>query len=186
MQTNARNTVAVPRFTVKPSPLPDVIGLGGAVAGLVAGLAMAIVAMIVTAVIGGDIWLEAKAIAAPFFGPTVMRPGFEAGPVIVGTIIHFATSALLGAIFSIIKRRILKLPSDLGVPVLAGLIYGFFVWGIAYFLVLPVLNRFLLGQYAPAFIIQHLVFGVVLGLVYAVLRPNPYALSDQVRTGEAD
>lgn len=186
MQTNTRSNIAVGRIVAKPSPLPDIIGLGGAVAGLVAGAAMLVVAAILTAALGGDPWLEAKAIAAPFFGPTVMRPGFEAGPVIVGTIIHFIVSAVLGAIFSIIKRRILKLPSDMGVPVLAGLIYGFVIWAAAYFVILPIVNPFLRGQYAPTFIIQHLVYGVVLGIVYAILRPNPYALSDQAVMRERD
>lgn len=186
MQTHTRSSAAAARFTVRPSPLPDIIGLGGAVAGLVAGAVMLLVAAILTAALGGDIWLEAKAIAAPFFGPTVMRPGFETGPVIVGTILHFATSALLGAIFSIVKRRILKLPSDLGVPVLAGLIYGFFIWALAYFIVLPLVNPFLRGQYAPTFILQHLVYGVVLGMVYAYLRPNPYALSGQAPLRDND
>lgn len=186
MQTNARSNAATSRFGVTTSPLPDIIGLGGAVAGIVAGFVMLVVAAILTAAMGGDIWLEAKAIAAPIFGPGVMRPGFEAGPVIVGTIIHFAVSALLGAIFSIIKRRVLKLPSDLGVPVLAGLIYGFMVWSAAYFIILPIINPFLRGQYAPTFIIQHLVYGVVLGLVYAYLRPNPYALSGQAPIWQRD
>lgn len=150
------------------------MGLGGAIAGLVAGLTMAIVGAILSLVLDGNLWVEAKQIAAPFFGPLVVRPGFDAGPVIVGTILHFATAALLGAVYSIVTRRILKLPSDVGVPVLAGLIYGFFLWSTAYFLLLPLVNPFLRGTYAPAFIIQHLVYGVVLGLVYAMLRPNPY------------
>ena len=46
------------------SPLPDIIGLGGAIAGLIGGLAMALVAAIISAWLGGDIWLESKQIAA--------------------------------------------------------------------------------------------------------------------------
>jgi len=37
------------------------------------------------------------------------------------------------------------------------------------------LNPLLLAIYAPAFIIQHIVYGTVTGLIYAVLRPQPYA-----------
>ena len=181
--SRSRLVTSVSNFATHASPIPDIIGLGGAIAGLAAGGAMAIVALLITLVLGGDVWIEAKAIAAPIFGPLVMRPGFELWPILVGTLLHFATSALLGAIYSIVTRRLLKLPSDLGVPVLAGLIYGFFIWSTAYFILLPVVNRYLRGQYAPAFIIQHLVYGVVLGLVYAVLRPSPYALSGQVPVG---
>ena len=177
MKTTSRTKLVAAPAMARRSGLPDVMGLGGAIAGLVAGLAMIIVSVVTALIIGGSIWIEVKAIAAPFFGPTVMRPGFEAAPVLVGTFFHFAMAALLGAIYSITTRRILKLPSDVGVPVLAGLIYGFFIWAMAYFIILPLINPFLRGTYAPAFIMQHLVYGVVLGLVYAMLRPNPYALS---------
>jgi hypothetical protein len=40
--------------------------------------------------------------------------------------------------------------------------------------VLPLLNPALLEVYTPAFIIQHVAYGVVLGLVYMWLRPQPY------------
>src|SRR5262245_19916889 len=54
--------------TLKPrsvvSPLPDVIGLGGALAGLAGGLAMAVVAALISISMGQDIWHESKRIAA--------------------------------------------------------------------------------------------------------------------------
>jgi hypothetical protein len=156
------------------SPLPDVIGLGGALAGLAGGLAMAIVAALLSASIGQDIWHEPKRIAAVVYGPAVASPGFELGPVLVGTLIHLLVSALLGAIFGIVTRRWLHLTSDFGTPVLAGLIYGLMIWMAAYFVVLPLLNPMLLEVYAPAFIIQHVTYGIVTGLVYMWLRPQPY------------
>src|SRR5258708_3833967 len=53
------------------SPLPDIIGLGGAVAGLGGGLAMALVGAIISASLDGDVWLEAKQIATVVYGPAV-------------------------------------------------------------------------------------------------------------------
>jgi hypothetical protein len=157
------------------SPLPDIIGLGGAVAGLGGGLAMAVVAAIISLIIHADIWQEAKQIAAIVYGSAaVAGEGFVAGPVIVGTLIHLAMSALLGAVFGILTRRVFKLPSDFGAPILAGLIYGLVIWMLAYFIVLPILNPLLLQLYAPAFIIQHVVYGAVTGLLYVWLRPAPY------------
>ena len=47
----------------------------------------------------------------------------------------------------------LRLPSDYGVPVL---------------------NPALLDSYGPSFVIQHLVYGMVTGLLYSQLRPAPY------------
>src|SRR5207253_1528484 len=83
--------------------LPDVIGLGGALAGLAGGLAMAVVAALIAASMGQDIWHEAKGIAAIVYGPAALAaPGFDLGPVLVGSLIHLLVSALLGAIFGIV------------------------------------------------------------------------------------
>jgi hypothetical protein len=42
-------------------------------------------------------------------------------------------------------------------------------------LALPTLLPQLVAVYAPAFIIQHIVYGTVTGLLYGLLRPQPYA-----------
>ncbi len=155
--------------------LPDIKGLGGAIAGLVAGVAMAIVGAAFALSSSNDIWLEAKQIAALVYGPAaVAMPGFVAGPVIVGTLIHFIVAIGLGAVFGILFRSVLHIPSTFGAPIVAGLIYGMLFWFLAYFIVLPIINPTLLDMYAPAFIFQHLVFGMVLGIVYLYLRPVPY------------
>jgi hypothetical protein len=160
------------------SPLPDIIGLGGAIAGLIGGIAMALVGAIISAWLGGDIWLESKQIAAVVYGTAATaQSGFVAGPVLVGTALHLIASTALGALFGIVIRRMLLLTSEFGMPLLAGLIYGLLVWLVAYFLVLPVVDPALLTTYAPAFIVQHLVYGSVTGLMYTWLRPQPYDLS---------
>ena len=172
-------SLSTPSSALKPqsstSPLPDVIGLGGAIAGLAGGLAMAVVAALLSASIGQDIWHESKRIAAIAYGPTALAAaGFDPGPVLLGTLLHLLVSALLGAIFGIVTRRWLHLTSDFGTPIMAGLAYGLLIWMAAYFVVLPLFNPALLEIYAPAFIIQHVAYGVVLGLVYMWLRPQPY------------
>jgi hypothetical protein len=157
------------------SPIPDVIGLGGAIAGVAGGVAMAVVAALLSASMGQDIWHEPKRIAVIVYGPAALAAsGFDLGPVLVGTLIHLLVSAVLGAIFGIVTRRWLHLTSDFGTPMMAGLVYGLLIWLVAYFAVLPLLNPALLEVYPPAFIIQHVAYGVVLGLVYMWLRPQPY------------
>lgn len=155
-----------------PRRLPDIMGLGGTIAGLGGGLAMIIAAALLTVAGGGDVWREPREIAQPLFGVVA---GNDWAPIVVGTILHFLTAGLLGAVFGIVSRRMLRLPSDYGVPVLAGLIYGMALWALAYFVVLPFVNPALLDTYAPSFIIQHIIYGVVTGLIYAQLRPAPYA-----------
>src|SRR6266542_2991858 len=162
---HAMRTSVSSRATRPAALLPDVVGLGGALAGLGGGLAMAVVAAIIATSMGQDIWQEAKQIAAIVYGPAALaQPGFDAGPVLVGSLIHLVVSALLGALFGILTRRVLRLTSDFWTPVLAGLIYGMLIWLVAYFVVLPLLNPALLDLYAPAFIVQHLVYGMVTGV----------------------
>jgi hypothetical protein len=62
----------------------------------------------------------------------------------------------------------------MGMPVLLGMIYGLLIWLMAYYIVLPVVNPALLSTYTPSFIIQNIIFGVVTGLFYASIRPDPY------------
>jgi uncharacterized membrane protein YagU involved in acid resistance len=144
---------------------------------------MIIVGAVLSLVIGDDLWLQAKQIAALVYGPAaVAQAGFVAGPVIVGTLLHLLFAILLGALFGIIKSRIFRLPSDMGVPVLAGLVYGTTIWLLAYFVVLPVVNPLVLQTYAPSFILQNVVYGIVIGLVHSIVRPEPYLdLSRQAR-----
>src|SRR5262249_13587020 len=150
------------------SPLPDSIGLDGALAGLAGGLAMALVAALISLVQRQDIWREAKAIAVVVLGlQAAAQAGFAAVPVLLGTLLHLITAMLLGALFGMVTRRILQLPSDYGIPLVAGLAYGLLVWLIAYFVVLPLVDPWLLDSYAPAFIAQHIVYGSVTGQCYA-------------------
>ena len=161
------------------SPLPDSIGLGGALAGLIGGLAMALVAALISFVQHQDIWRSAKAIASVVLGAqAAAQPGFAAVPVLIGTLIHLIIAMLLSALFGIVTRRWLQLPSDFGIPLVAGLAYGLLVWLVAYFVVLPAVDPWLLDSYAPAFIVQHIVYGTVTGLGYAWLRPSPYDASE--------
>jgi hypothetical protein len=157
------------------SLVPDKLGLGGALAGLVGGAAMSSVAALLAAAYGYDGWFQLKVIASLALGPAaVEQPGFAAIPVLAGLAIHLVVATLLGTLFAIVTRRMLRLPSDFGMPAMTGLVFGLILWLAAY-LVVPALAPQLMGIYAPAFIIQHIVYGTVTGLVYSVLRPQPYA-----------
>jgi len=159
------------------APLPGALGLGGALAGLAGGLAMIGVAALLAASKGYDIWFQLKAVASLALGPAALaQAGFVAGPVLAGLLIHLAVAALLGALFGVVTRRVLRLPSDFGVPAVTGLALGLLVWLAAY-LATPALAPYLMAVAAPAFILQHIVYGLVTGLVYSVLRPQPYATS---------
>lgn len=156
--------------------LTDIPGLSGAIAGLGGGLAMIVVAAMLSVALGFDMWREPREIAAPIFGLVTANDTLA---VMVGTLLHFLMSALLGSIFEIVSLKVLRLPTDYGVSAVSGLIYGLVLWAGAYFVVLPLLNPVLLGTYAPSFVIQNLVYGVVTGVLYGMLRPTPYATGDR-------
>ncbi|MEO7908130.1 MAG: DUF6789 family protein [Roseiflexaceae bacterium] len=157
------------------APLPDRVGLAGAVAGLGGGLAMTLIGALLSHALDQDSWLQQKVIASVALGPTVAaQVGFVAGPIIIGVLMHLGLAALLGALFEILMRRIAGRKSNYGLPEVAGLAYGLLIWLAAFFAIIPMLVPLLLQIYAPALLIQHLVYGAVTGLLYSMLRPLAY------------
>ena len=158
------------------APLPDIMGLAGALAGLGGGLAMTLIGALLTHALDQDHWLQLKVIASVVLGPEVAtQSGFAAGPIIIGALLHLGLAALLGALFEILMRRIARRKSNYRLPEVAGLVYGLLIWLVAFFAVIPMLVPLLLQIYEPALLIQHLVYGAVTGLLYSVLRPQPYS-----------
>jgi hypothetical protein len=143
----------------------------GALAGLAGGLVMGLLAMLIATLYGQelDLWVPIKQVAATAYGEVAMDPGFALGPVVIGTLIHFLVAAILGVLFAVIYRRILRLPFQLGLPFLVGGIYGLAIWGIAH-LLLPSLNPVMAEADKPAFVLGHIAFGVTIGVVYAQLH----------------
>lgn len=159
--------------------LPDVVGLGGAVAGFLAGVVMVLLSPILSWINGVTIWEPPRLIAATVLGPAAMADtGFAAGPVLIGLILHLITSVVLGVIFGLIMHRVLHLTTDFGLPVYAGLVYGLVIFFIAYFLILPTINPMLSDSAMGPLIAQNVVFGMCLGVLYLLVRPVPYRYAD--------
>ena len=172
MPTPFRGRVAARRAV---AALPNAIGLAGALAGLGGGLAMVLIGALLTHALDQDRWLQLKVIASVVLGPAVAaQPGYAAGPIVLGALIHLLVAALLGVLFEVLLRQIARRRSDYGIPDVAGLAYGLLIWLAAYFIIIPAVSPLLLQIYAPALIIQHLVYGAVTGLLYSMLRPQPY------------
>lgn len=147
----------------------------GALAGLAGGAAMAASSMLLASLYRLDVWFQWKAIASLAMGPAALAQfGFAALPVFAGLLIHLAVSVLLGVLIAFASRRLLRLPSDYGAPAVAGLVFGLMLWLLAFF-ALPAIAPVMAGVYAPAFILQHIVYGTVASMVYATLHPQPYA-----------
>jgi hypothetical protein len=168
----------VNRSALGHSPaLPNVIGLGGAVAGLLAGAVMVVLSPILSLLTGLSVWEPPKLIAATVLGERALsQPGFDLGPVLLGGVLHFVTSIILGIIFGVISHRVLHLTTDFGLPIYVGLCYGMLIFFVAYFVILPGVNPAIVQNSAGMgpLIAQNLVFGLVLGIFYTWVRPEPY------------
>ncbi len=149
------------------------VELSGVLAGLIGGVMMAIIGAALALAIGDDLWKAPKLISTFVVNPdTATAPGFLAGPVIIGSLIHLALSALFGVGFGVLTTRIWNMPLGYGAPMVLGFVYGLAIWLIAYFVVLPLVNLLVLEIYAPAFLIQNLTYGLTTGLVYGILRSS--------------
>src|SRR5688572_15435119 len=96
---------------------------GGIVAGLVGGVAIAVLGLIIAAAGGQDPWIAMKGAAVPFLGKEILVPGFAAGPVLLGIIMHFVVSAVWGMLFGWLFYGIGRTAT-----IVAGLMWGLVVW----------------------------------------------------------
>lgn len=181
-RTNRSATSQVVRAAA--TPLLTKIEIGGAIAGLVGGVTMAVVGAILAIAVGDDLWKAPKLIATFVFGLSALaEPGFSAAPVIVGSLIHLLLSALFGALFGSLSCRAWKMPLDYGAPVVLGFVYGLAIWLVAYFIVLPLVNPLLLEIYAPSFLIQNMVYGLMVGMIYSAVRSAPAISFEKEQAG---
>lgn len=159
--------------------LPDVIGLGGALAGLLAGAVMVVLSPVLSLINGITTWEPPRLIASTVLGPSVLaRTDFELQPILVALLLHMLVSLVLGIIFGVVVNRLLHLTTDFGLPLYIGLAYGIIVFFIAYFVILPIANPQISERYIGAGVAQNVTFGLVLGLFYTFLRPRPYRYTD--------
>ncbi|MBA3468617.1 MAG: hypothetical protein H0T53_03130 [Herpetosiphonaceae bacterium] len=163
MHSTISNDTRPARWTLRDLAL-------GALAGVIGGLAMGLVGMLVAAVMGFSVWKPLAEIAG-VFSPALAStsPTFNVSAVLLGTLVHFGISAVLGMVFAAVFRGIFNLPSSWGFPLLYGFIYGIVIW----FISSQILANVLISgrDNTPSFIAQHLVFGAVTGLAFGLLRP---------------
>lgn len=162
----------------------------GAVAGVIASLVMAMYAMFAGLVNDTGFLTPLYHIASLWIAPDTMMASMKdamggdafhlaIGPAVVGAIIHMMTGAMYGAVFGLILGFV---RARLGLPVLAiaGLVYGGIVLIVSAFVGLPIAAA-LFGSGEPisdmaemagwgTFTIEHLLFGLALGLLVALDR----------------
>jgi hypothetical protein len=137
------------------------------VAGLIAGLVFAMWAMIV-GIFTSNLWAPPQGIGQAL-GIGHQGHDFQVVPFIVGLMGHMLNSVIFGLIFlAIVAALHLR-----GVAaVVAGMMYGIVVYAVMYWLVLRNLLSGTSGSFLTAnpewsWVVGHLMFGAVLGLLFA-------------------
>ncbi|MDQ4055118.1 MAG: hypothetical protein M3237_20815 [Actinomycetota bacterium] len=166
----------------------------GAIAGVVASVAMAIYAMLAAYTKDTGFFTPLYHIASLWASQDTMMASmqdgmggkdfhFEFGPALLGAVIHMVTGAMYGVIFALAVAR---LPLARALLVLAGVLWGALVFVISAFIGLPVAAAVFdsgdqitdMAEMAGwgTFFIEHLIYGLVLGVLLAISRrPTPTA-----------
>lgn len=142
----------------------------GVMASLVAEAVFIVMAAMVSWIRGMDPWMVTRVPAAFLLGPAAVQPpGFVAGDVLLGLLMHLWMGILVGLIYAALLPR-------LGLsPVAGGLITAVVLYLMGFWL-LPLLFPVWLapfwlppvGKVLQA--LAHAVYGVVFGLAYSRLR----------------
>jgi hypothetical protein len=149
----------------------------GAVGGLIAGAVFAVASMVVVAAQGGPLLAPWRMFASVLLGEGALAGPMTLGIFVVGFIVHFALSAVFGAIWGVVAAAVSPGVRDsYGSHSAAGGIYGL----VLYLVNFQILARLLFPQFlatgAVAQILLHiLAFGVPLGL-YLTSRLRPVEL----------
>lgn len=99
-----------------------------------------------------------------------MLVGSEA--VVVGWIVHLVISAFIGVTFALLVGSRANKP---GIAAVLGLGYGAVWWVLGPLLIMPArlgMPTFMFNDMTTQSLIGHLVYGAILGITYAVVRPR--------------
>ena len=177
--------------------------LVGAGAGILASLVMAAYAMIAGWAKGAGFFTPLYHIASLWASPNTMMTSmkdavagnpfhFEFGPALLGMVIHMMTAAMYGAVFGLIVARL-----RLGTAALAGagLLWGAVIFALSAFIALPIAAALFgsgdqianMAEMAGwgTFFIEHLLYGLVLGLLVALDRRRSSAVTPAPATAAA-
>lgn len=140
----------------------------GTIAGLVAGVVFLAMELALVPTVGsGELWGPPRMMGSIVLGSSALPPPatFDAAIVMVGMIVHFALSAVLGIIFAAFAIR-LKLSGAMAIG--AGAAFGLAVYFVNFYGFTVVWPWFAMARGAIT-LVSHLVFGAVIGAMLPCL-----------------
>jgi hypothetical protein len=149
-------------------PRAPVHPLAGVCAGLIAGIAYLAAQTLLSGQVSGDMSLPLRRICAILLGEDVLSGGdfgVELGGI--GLLVHFAVSIVYGRFVDVAVRD---------APLLKATVIGGAVGLAMYLVVFELLAQFVFPWFrsSPVGItaVDHILFGVICGAVYCLLRPR--------------
>ena len=157
----------------------DTVVVHGSLAGLAAGLMLGLATVTGTLILSGSAWLPFRFASAFVVGPDALEPAFPlAAAVPLGLAIHFSLSALFGVLFVGLLSSTFQLSARRWLLMAYGAAFGFGIWEVDFLAAVPTFFPYLVDQLDLATQIwvgiaaYVLVFGPVLGLYVAIVRPG--------------
>lgn len=156
--------------------------VAGLIAGMVAGAVMAMYAMLASATfLHQGFFTPLYGIASPLVGPGAMMTSMQRGvylalgPALLGLVVHMMWSALYGVVFGLIARAAQLHGAQ---AIIAGAVFGLAIELFMSLVMLPILGvGGMPGTIGlPSFTVEHLLFGLTLGL-WVAARPQDVAAS---------
>lgn len=137
----------------------------GIVGGLIAGVVYFVFAIAITIALGGVAAVETplRQIGAVALGEQALSPDYNlTSAVIAGNVVHFALSAVYGAIFALIARA-LGLATG-AMLIVAGAVYGLAIYAVNRLVIFPALFPwFMANDPLIQSLLHALAFGAVIG-----------------------
>ena len=139
------------------------------ISALIGGAVLAFTMVIPAAGNAHRIWPGTQFAAYPFVGNQVFEPGFQMGPLILGTVIHFVVAFIWALLFTFAVRNRTRVQT-----MLLSIPFGLVVWFVMHQVVLRVINaQNVLSQIHPLLgVLQHVVFAVSIAATLVLMQPQ--------------
>ncbi|HEX9069629.1 MAG TPA: hypothetical protein VF807_12735 [Ktedonobacterales bacterium] len=132
---------------------------------------MAMLMMLATTLTGKGPLAPLYAIAATFHRTWTTAQGVQAGPLLLGAMLHMMSSIIYGVVFGLLAAALSLRQRGAGATVLAAMLWGLAILLLNQLIVLPVVDPALVSATAGGIFlwwaVSHLMFGLALGFIVA-------------------
>lgn len=142
----------------------------GVLGGILGGVLMAAWLMLILWLTGVGFWTLLNLITNTFWRGAPLGPAFSAAALVIGLIVHVMLSVLFGVLIAIAASR---LPGSRSLVIAAGGLFGAVLWAVMQYGIWRAADPAAARVITPwLFASAHLIFGLMVVLVAAILVPD--------------